>query len=120
MCPGPVSYIMRSFLSATALVAVFNALVAQAAPTAEFDNEALAARSAATHQLASRSLKTDAKAFAAKSYDYIVVGAGTAGLAVAARLSESGKYTVGVLEAGPAGFGDPLIDIPGECRRTSG
>lgn len=34
------------------------------------------------------------------SYDYVVVGGGTAGLAVAMRLAESGNYTVAVVEAG--------------------
>lgn len=34
-------------------------------------------------------------------YDYIIVGAGTAGSAVAGRLSENGKYRICVLEAGP-------------------
>jgi choline dehydrogenase len=34
------------------------------------------------------------------TYDYLVVGGGTAGLALANRLSESGTYTVAVIEAG--------------------
>lgn len=34
------------------------------------------------------------------TYDFIVIGGGTAGLAVAHRLAESGKHTVAVVEAG--------------------
>ena len=68
----------------------------------------------ADSNLASRSISSDGAHFAQTSYDYIVVGGGTAGLAVAARLSESGLSTVGVLEAGGSAFGDPIVDIPGE------
>lgn len=34
------------------------------------------------------------------SYDYVVIGGGTGGLAMAARLAESNKYSVAVIEAG--------------------
>ncbi|WP_233849945.1 GMC family oxidoreductase [Paraburkholderia sp. HD33-4] len=35
------------------------------------------------------------------NFDYIVVGAGSAGCAVAGRLAEAGNYSVAILEAGP-------------------
>ena len=40
------------------------------------------------------------------TFDFIVVGSGSGGGVVAARLSENGKYRVACLEAGtrPAGF----------------
>ena len=34
------------------------------------------------------------------TFDYVVVGAGTAGLTMANRLSQSGRYTVAVIEGG--------------------
>ncbi|KAF2110132.1 hypothetical protein BDV96DRAFT_501686 [Lophiotrema nucula] len=53
-----------------------------------------------------------AQEFTQKAYDYVIIGGGTAGLVLAARLSEDPNVTVGVLEAGANRLGDPLIDAP--------
>ncbi|KAL9856418.1 putative (R)-mandelonitrile lyase [Arabidopsis thaliana] len=53
-------------------------------------------------------MTTDAKEVSGKSFDYIVVGGGTAGCSLAATLSE--KYSVLVIERGGSPFGDPLVE----------
>jgi hypothetical protein len=58
-------------------------------------------------------LASSAQEFVAQEFDYVVVGGGTAGLVVAARLSEDERVRVGVLEAGGyvAPGEEPRIDM---------
>ncbi|KAF8540022.1 hypothetical protein BDD12DRAFT_656195, partial [Trichophaea hybrida] len=51
--------------------------------------------------------------FLTHRYDYIILGGGTAGLTLAARLSADPTLTVGVLEAGELEDSNPLVYTPG-------
>ena len=52
-------------------------------------------------------------------FDYVIVGAGSAGCALANRLSEDGRYRVALIEAGPRDT-SPWIHIPVGYFRTMG
>ncbi|CDO72925.1 GMC oxidoreductase [Trametes cinnabarina] len=56
---------------------------------------------------------TTPEGFASTEFDYIVVGGGTAGLVIAARLSEDPSKVVGVIEAGNWDPDVNAINIPG-------
>ncbi|KAF9040114.1 GMC oxidoreductase [Panaeolus papilionaceus] len=55
-----------------------------------------------------------------KTYDYVIVGGGTSGLALATRLSEDSIVSVLVLEAGPQNLKDAKIDMPGQFAQVLG
>jgi choline dehydrogenase-like flavoprotein len=50
--------------------------------------------------------------FLRQNHDYLIIGGGTAGLCIAARLTENPDVTVGVLEAGANRMEDPQVYTP--------
>ena len=54
----------------------------------------------------------DVDEFVGQAYDFVVVGGGTAGLCVAARLTEDPNVTVAVLEAGENRIEDKAVSTP--------
>ncbi|KAJ7156148.1 GMC oxidoreductase [Mycena filopes] len=63
-------------------------------------------------------MSTAQEEVASKTFDYVIIGGGTAGLALASRLSEDPSVTVAVLEAGEANIGDPNILVPAQFGKT--
>ncbi len=53
----------------------------------------------------------------AESFDYVIIGAGSAGCILANRLTESGEHSVCLLEAGPPDW-NPYIHIPAGFIKT--
>jgi choline dehydrogenase len=53
-------------------------------------------------------------------FDYVICGGGTAGLVIAARLTENPNVTVAVIEAGGNGLNDLMIDAPNLATQLYG
>lgn len=63
---------------------------------------------------------SNAALFAATNFDYLIAGGGTAGLTLAARLTENPSVIVGVIEAGHDRSTDPKVLTPGLASFTWG
>jgi choline dehydrogenase-like flavoprotein len=55
--------------------------------------------------------------FARRAFDFLIIGGGTAGLTVAARLSEIPDLLVGVIEAGSLCQDNDIVNCPGLAGR---
>ncbi|KAG8689296.1 hypothetical protein FRC11_003307 [Ceratobasidium sp. 423] len=71
-------------------------------------------------EITRRGVSTDGADFASKPFDYVIIGGGTAGLTLAARLSENPNTTVGVIESGEYLPDDPLINTPSSAFSIPG
>ena len=69
-------------------------------------------KSPSNHLIAALSMTNYVKLEALMEADFVIIGSGSAGSAMAARLSEDGKYSVLVLEYGGTDAG-PFIQMPG-------
>ncbi|KAI0647282.1 hypothetical protein C8Q79DRAFT_1009395 [Trametes meyenii] len=70
--------------------------------------------------LAGRARSETVSTAAHNTFDYVIIGGGTAGLVVAARLSEDPSITVAVIEAGVHHINEPLVDTPGLFGQSLG
>jgi choline dehydrogenase len=77
----------------------------------------LAAKNSPRLSMQNRRVQGGTKEEGLDSYDYVIVGAGSAGSVLANRLSEDGNTTVLVLEAGPRDW-HPWIHIPAGFMKT--
>lgn len=54
------------------------------------------------------------------TFDYVIVGGGTAGLVLASRISENPNTTIAIIEAGANAEADPRVTVPGLFTSTVG
>ncbi|KAI0707691.1 GMC oxidoreductase [Earliella scabrosa] len=69
---------------------------------------------------ASYPFMTTPEVFCAQTFDYVIIGGGTTGLVVAARLTEDPAISVGVIEAGAWHPDEDGINIPGKMGMAIG
>lgn len=80
----------------------------------------LSAYAATASHVPPRSLASSGAEFSSQAYDYVVIGGGTGGVAVASRLAEDPNVSVGVIEAGQYWKDDPLVDTPASISQLWG